>query len=157
MASQTTPKKPQYQSKKRALEEAELYEITKVLPAQECYVNKETLHAYNLAMFTRTFKDQDDSIWTLTILSKEFWGYHKHAECTHIFSKVGLAGYFALPPWGMNVKRCSQLLNTLTKEGEATINGPDNQPMIVNITEEIIRDALKVKKVDNSLISCNSA
>lgn len=153
MALQMTPKRAQHQIKKKALKEAETFEITKVSPAQECYVNKEMLHAYNLAVFTGSFKDQDDSTWSITILLEEFWGFHKHIDCTDIFSKVGLAGYFALPPWGMDVRKCSHLLQSHTKEGEATIDGPDNEPMTVNITEEIIRDTLKLEKGDNSLIS----
>ena len=156
MASQTTPKKPQYQSKKRALEEADLYEITKVIPVQECYVDKETLQAYNLAVFTGSFKASDDAVWTVTILPSEFWQYHKHKDCLELFAKLGLKGFFALPAWGMDVKRCHQLLTTLTNDGEATIDGPDNQPMTVSITEDLIKDALKVNKGTNSLISRNS-
>ena len=156
MASQTTPKKPRYQSKKRLLEETDNYEITKVVPVQECYVDKATLHAYKLAVFTGSFKTEADTVWSVTILPEEFWQYNKHGACSDIFSKVGLGGYFSLPAWGMDIKRCYQLLETLNEDGEATIDGPDNQPITVTITEEIIRDALKVTRGDNSLISRNT-
>ena len=38
------------------------FEITKIVLAQECYVDKKTLQAYNLRVFTGTFKTKDDKI-----------------------------------------------------------------------------------------------
>ena len=127
MALQTTPKKPRYQSKARMLAEIANFEITKVDPAQECYVDKATLQAYKLALFTGNFKTDTDTVWSVTIFPEEFWQFHKHVSCTDIFSKVGLDGYFNLPAWGMDVKRSYHLLDTLTEEGSSTISGPDDQ------------------------------
>ena len=38
------------------------FKITKIVPAQECYVDKKTLQAYNIGVFTGTFKTKEDKI-----------------------------------------------------------------------------------------------
>ena len=119
-------------------------------------MDKATLETYKLALFTGNVKTDTDTVWSVTIFPEEFWQFHKHINCINIFSKVGLDGYFNLPAWGMDVKRSYQLLDTLTEEGNATISGPDDQPMTIAITEELIKDALKVTKGDNSLLSRNT-
>ena len=48
-------------------------------------------------------------------------------------------------------------MNTLKDDGSATINGPDNLPVTITINEELVRDALKVMKGDQSLMPRNSA
>ena len=68
-------------------------------------MDKATLQAYKLALFTGNFKTDTDTVWSVTIFPEEFWQFHKHVSCTDIFSKVGLDGYFSLPSWGMDVKR----------------------------------------------------
>ena len=47
------------------------YEITKIVPAQECYIDKQTLQAYNIKVFTGTFKTEEDKVWSVTILPEE--------------------------------------------------------------------------------------
>ena len=61
---QMTPKKPRYQSKARMLVETDTFEITKVVLAQECYVDKATLQAYKLALFTGNFKTDANTVWS---------------------------------------------------------------------------------------------
>ena len=72
MASQTTPKKPRYQSKARMLAETNTFKITKVVPDKEWYVDKATLQAYKLALFTGNFKTDADTVWSVTIFLEEF-------------------------------------------------------------------------------------
>ena len=43
MAAKSSARKPWYQSKARMLAEVGPFEITKIVPAQECYVDKQTL------------------------------------------------------------------------------------------------------------------
>ena len=47
------------------------HEITKIVPAQECYIHKQKLQAYNIGVFTSTFKTEEDKVWSVTILPKE--------------------------------------------------------------------------------------
>ena len=72
MAAKFGARKPWYQSKARMLAEVRLFEITKIILAQECYVDKQTLQAYNIGVFTGTFKTEEDKVWTVTILPEEF-------------------------------------------------------------------------------------
>ena len=72
MATKSRARKPWYQSKARLLVEVGPFKITKIVPAQECYVDKQTLQVYNIGVFTSTFKTEEDKVWTVTILPKEF-------------------------------------------------------------------------------------
>ena len=72
MATKSGARKPWYQRKARLLAEVEPFKITKIVLAQECYVDKQTLQAYNIGVFTGTFKTEEEKVWTVTILPKEF-------------------------------------------------------------------------------------
>ena len=97
------------------------FEITKIVPAQECYVDKQTLQAYNIGVFTGTFKTEEDKVWTVTILPEEFQQIQVHTNAMAIYIKVGLESYFSLLSWGMDVLQAHQLLTTLQDDGTATI------------------------------------
>ena len=66
---QTRARKPWYQSKARLLAEVGPFEITKIIPTQECYVDKQTLQAYSLGVFIGTYKIEEEIVWAITILS----------------------------------------------------------------------------------------
>ena len=66
MAAKLGARKPWYQSKVRLLAKVGPFEITKIIPTQECYVDKQTLQAYNIGVFISTFKTQEDKVWTMT-------------------------------------------------------------------------------------------
>ena len=113
MAAKLGARKPWYQSRARMLAEVGPFEITKVIPAQECYIDKPTLQAYNMGVFTGTFKTEDDKVWSVTILPEEIRQIQVHADAMAIYTKVGLESYFSLPAWGMDVQKAHQLLSTL--------------------------------------------
>ena len=71
MAAKSGARKPWYQSRARMLAEVVPYKITKIVPAQECYIDKQTLQAYNIRGFTDTFKTKEDKVWSVTILTEE--------------------------------------------------------------------------------------
>ena len=81
------------------------YEITKIVSTQECYVDKQTLQAYNIGVFTWTFKAEEDKVWIVTILPEEFRKIQVHTHAMTICIKVGLESYFLLPSWGMDALR----------------------------------------------------
>ena len=56
------------------------FEITKVTPAQECYVDKTTLQVFKVVVFTGTFKMETDEKWTITVLQAEFRTLQAHAD-----------------------------------------------------------------------------
>ena len=62
MAAKFGARKPWYQSKARMLAKVGPFEITKIVLAQECYVDKQTLQAYNIGVFIGTFKIEEDKI-----------------------------------------------------------------------------------------------
>ena len=66
------------------------FKITKIILAQECYVYKQTLQAYNIGVFTDTFKTEEEKVWTVTSLPEEFWQIQLHANAMAIYVKVGL-------------------------------------------------------------------
>ena len=114
----------QYQrkSKPRLLEEVQPFEVTKIQLAHECYVDKETLRACDTSVFMGTFKTLEDAVWTVSIIPENPQLLAQHNNAMKIYEKVGLAQYFSLPIWGIDVKRAyQQLISTLTEEGEAQV------------------------------------
>ena len=62
MAAKSGAQRPWYQSRAKLLAEVEPFKITKIVPVQECYVDKQTLQAYNIAVFIGTFKTEEDKV-----------------------------------------------------------------------------------------------
>lgn len=156
MEGSTYKQKYTYKSKAKVLAEAEPFKITKVQLAQECYVDKETLRAFQTAIFTGSFKTAEGSPWTVSLMPDNFQPIGTHKESMKVYSKVGLQVYFSLPPWGMDVKRCYQLLSTLDEEGNAKIDGPDGSQVQVKITDDMVSEALKLPKGSQSLLTRNT-
>ena len=147
MASKSGARKPWYQSKARLLAECAPFEIAKVIPAQECYVDKATLQAFDITVFTGSFKTETDVVGTISIWPEEFRRIQAHDDdAMAVFSRVGLDPYFSLPAWGVDVERAYQLLSTIEEDGSATIRGSDGQAVMVRITENTVQDALLVPK-----------
>ena len=96
MAAKSGARKPWYPSKARMLAKVGPFQITKIVPTQECYVDKQTLQAYNIGVFTGTFKTEEEKVWTVTILPEEFRQIQVHADAMAIYDKVGLESYFSL-------------------------------------------------------------
>ena len=105
MAAKSNARKPWYQSRVSMFAQEWAYEITKIVPAQECYIDKPTLQAYNIGVFTGTFKTEDDKVWSVTILPEEIRQIQVHTDAMAIYTKVGLESYFSLPAWGMDVQK----------------------------------------------------
>ena len=84
-------------------------------------MDKQTLQAYNIGVFTGTFKTEEDKVWTVTILLEEFRQIQVHTDAMEIYTKVGLESYFSLPSWGMDILWAHQLITTLQEDQTATI------------------------------------
>ena len=121
MAAKSGARKPWYQSRARLLAEVGPYKITKIVPAQECYVDKQTLQAYNIGVFIGIFKMEQDKVWTVTILPEEIRQIQVHTDAMAIYTKVGLESYFSLLAWGMDVQKAHQLITSLQEDGRATM------------------------------------
>lgn len=157
MASHTYQRKNPYKSKAKILQEVEPFEITKVQLAQECYVDKENLRAFQTAVFTGSFKTMEGATWTVSIIPDNIEQMYRHADVMKLFSKVGLQHYLSLPAWETDIKRSYQLLNTLDEDGTATIEDKDGVMVQVHITEDMICEALKLPKGNQSLLSRNTS
>ena len=63
-----------------------------------------------------------------------------------IFRQVGLDGYFGLEPWGVDIQRAYELMTTINKEGVATLSTPEGEIVQVQISEDMISEALHLPK-----------
>ena len=155
MVSKFGPQKPWYHSKAKMLAEVEPYKITKIISAQECYVDKSTLQAYNLGVFIGTYKTEQEVVWTMIILPEKFRKMQVHANAMAIYGKVGLESYFSLPSLGMDILRAHQVLTTLQANGMATLQDSHGMEVTVTITKETIRDAPMMPIGSQSLLIRN--
>ena len=64
----------------------------------------------------------------------------------NIFKQVGLDGYFGLEPWGIDIQRAYELMTTINKEGVATLSMPEGETVQVQISEDLISEALHLPK-----------
>ena len=83
MASKLEKRKPWYKIKERMLTKVGSFKIKKIVPAQECYINKATLNAFEIGMLTRMFKIESDQVWIVTIFLEEFHKLHTLALLTN--------------------------------------------------------------------------
>ena len=64
-----------------------------------------------------------------------------------IFKKVGLDGYFSLPPCVIDLQRSYELLSTIDKDGNVKVTDLDGEVTEVKIDEQLINEALHFKTI----------
>lgn len=120
-------------------------------------MDKETLRACDTGVFVGTFKTPEEAVWTVSIMPKNLQLLALHNDAMKIYEKVGLAQYFSLLPWGIDIKRAYQVISTLTDEGVAQVEDQEGTLVQVNITEALIAEALKLPRGSLSLLTRNIA
>ena len=110
-----------------------------------CFVEKKVLDKHNTCVFQGQFYDKDKTRCTYTALPDSFARVQRKKECMEIFKKVGLDGYFSLPPYGIDLKRSYELLSTIDKDGNTKIMDLDGKVTEVKIDENLINVALHFK------------
>ena len=79
----------------------------------------------------------------MVLLPDTFFDLHQAEPNMEIFKKkVGLDGYFGLEPWGIDIQRAYELMTTINKEGVATLSMPEGETMQVQISAELVSEAL---------------
>lgn len=71
-----------------------------------------------------------------------FWALQTHNDITEFFARMGLARYFSLRPWGIDVKRAWQLMTSIEEDGTTHIEDLDNQLITVKISIDMVAKAL---------------
>lgn len=128
-------------------EEAErvrLYRPMDVNIMKTSYVELENLEEADACIFKGNFYDKDQKKVGMVIPLDTFFKLHNNTECQRVFDKVGLDGYFKLPPWGIDVQRSYELMTAIDEDGHAEITDKDGVKVQVHITEEIMSEALKL-------------
>ena len=59
---------------------------------------------------------------------------------------MGLDGYFGLEPWGVDIQRAYELMTTINSNGVATLSTPKGETVQVQISEDLITEALHLPK-----------
>ena len=82
----------------------------------------------------------------MVLLSDSFFDLHQAEPNMHVFRQVGLDGYFGLEPWGVDIQRAYELMTTINKDGVATLSMPEGETVQVQISEDLISEALYLPK-----------
>lgn len=125
-------------------EEVEPYKPIEVHVMDTSYVEQEAMEVTDACLFKGTFYDKQNKKVGVVLPPENFFKLHKAKECQEVFRKVGLDGYFNLPPWGVDIQRSYELMTTIDKDGNAVLTGKDGEELTINITEETVCDALKL-------------
>lgn len=67
------------------------------------------------------------------------------------FTNVGLKDYYSLLPWGLDFKRCYELLKNINKDGGVKLKNLQIEEIKVHINKDVIQKALKLKQGSNNL------
>lgn len=126
-------------------EETEPFKLEKVKIMQTCFVDKRVLDEHGTCVFQGQFFDKDKVRCTYTTVPDSFVKVQKDKKYIDLFKRVGLDGYFSLPPCGVDLQRSYELLSSIDKDGNAKITDLDGEVTDVLIDEDIINQALKFK------------
>ena len=97
-----------------------------------------------------TFMTKRRRRWAWCCYPTRFLTYTKLEPNMNIFKKVGLDGYFGLEPWGVDLQRAYELMTTIDKDGVATLTMPEGETMQVQISADLISEALHLPKPDTA-------
>lgn len=79
------------------------------------------------------------------ILPTSFFDMMRDTKYFRMFQKVGFKEYLVLLAWGMDVKRCYDLMSTISKIGTSSIVNLEMEHLQISIIEDIIRKTLMLK------------
>ena len=82
----------------------------------------------------------------MVVLPDSFFALHQAEPNMQVFRQVGLDGYFRLEPWGVDVQRAYELMTTINSDGVATLSMPEGETVQVQISEDLISEALHLPK-----------
>ena len=87
--------------------------------------------------------NEEDNKYTFTILPKEIYKVHNHESYTQSH-KIGFYIFFMKVPCGIDAKRIIQYVKIVDVDGHAIIDNNNGTPIPIQITTELIANALKV-------------
>lgn len=131
--------------------EVDTYQIFHIRLADTCYIDKDNLRVFETGVFEGKCKKADGQIIQVNMLPNNFWAMQAHSDLVEFYRRLGLARYFSLPPWGIDVKRAWQLMTTIGEDGMAQIEDMQNNMITVHITRSLIAEALYMPTGNMSL------
>ena len=145
MAADSPDKKKK--GKKVMFEEAdtvEPFKPTDVRVMEISHLERKTLEEANTCIFRGTFYDEERKSVSVILPPATFFKLHEDPVCQNAFNKVGLEKYFQLPPWGVDIQRAYELMTSIDDNGLAAITDRNGVKLKVQITEELVSEALKL-------------
>lgn len=126
-------------------EEKESYKAEEVKIMSTCFVDKGVLNQQVACVFQVYFLNKEKKKCTYIAMPDTFERVHKTKEYMDVFKRVGLDGYFNLPPCGIDLQRSYELMSSLNEDGVARVTGLDGEEVEVKIDEALINEALHFK------------
>lgn len=120
--SEDSPKKKKSRRKGKATQEIVPYQPTNLVPTDSCFIiNTEMLDTHNTCVFKGSFNNPQGKKVGLVMLPDTFFDVNRRKECKDMFHRVGLKGYYDLPPWGIDIQRSYELMTSINEDGGAEI------------------------------------
>ena len=63
-----------------------------------------------------------------------------------VFTIIGFDQFFQMPPCDVDAKRCHELLPTLQEDGTCMLSAFEEEPIELNLTQNIVVKALKLQE-----------
>ena len=126
-------------------EQQQAYKPEKVKVMPTCFVDPGILERHEACVFQGEFYDKENKRCTYTAMPDTLKKCTRTKIIWKIFKKVGLDGYFSLPPCGVDLQRSYELMSSLNDEGVATMTNLEGEEVQVKIDEALISEALNFK------------
>ena len=122
------------------------YMLEKMKVTTQCFIDTKVLEKKGLYLFKGKFHTPKGKKVHMVALPDTFQQRGLEDKVQNVYAKLGIEGYFKLPPQGIDVQRAYELMNTIDKIEIVTLIGKDGQPKMVVINEHIVQDTLHFKE-----------
>ena len=101
------------------------YMPKKIKVTTQCFVDVEALKKRGLCLFRGESQTPKGKKVHMVALLDTFQQLVREKELQEIYAKLGIEGYFKLPPWGIDVQRAYELRKTIDKIRTVKLIGKD--------------------------------
>lgn len=115
----------------------------------DCFVDAPLMIAEEACVARGTFKDKQGREALVHVLTKSFFNLHTlDLNAPHIWSSLCMEGYFALPTWGLDLRRSWEALSTLSPNFRCRVTDFVGEEATIQLTRRLVREALNLQSYE---------
>ncbi|RYA43640.1 hypothetical protein [Enterobacter cloacae complex sp. GF14B] len=137
---------------KDALAEVEPFDIpAETLKPTKTWVEEAVLEKEGIKIYQGTFRDPQGQAVDVPMIQQELVDYSRSEDISRYLERADLHNFFTSRPSGVDTRRVYELATCIQKDGKATLTAMDGEKVEVQITPQLIADALKLNNKGSSV------